>query len=152
MSSSDGITIGTRGSALAMAQAAILRDALRDIGVEVRVEAITTDGDLRAPDTAWGEGAFVTAIETALLDGRVDVAIHSAKDLPTDEDARLTIAAYLAREDPRDALVVAVPPGAGDLPSADSATNRRSTLPASQRRREVTGQRRCVCQSAPHRQ
>ena len=67
---------------------------------------IETDGDRRAPDTAWGEGAFVAAIERALLDRRVDVAVHSAKDVPTDEDPRLRIAAYLPRADPRDALVV----------------------------------------------
>ena len=59
-----------------------------------------------APDTAWGEGAFVGAIEQALLDGRVDVAVHSAKDVPIDGDARLRSVAYLARADPRDVLVV----------------------------------------------
>jgi hydroxymethylbilane synthase len=67
---------------------------------------IETEGDRRSPDTAWGEGAFVAAIEAALLEGRVDVAVHSAKDIPTDEPPGLRIAAYLPRADPRDALVV----------------------------------------------
>ena len=89
-----------------MAQATLVRDALRHAGRPSRIVVIETDGDRRAPDTAWGEGAFVAAIEHALLAGRVDVAVHSAKDVPTEEDPRLRIAAYLPRADPRDALVV----------------------------------------------
>ena len=111
-----------------MAQATIVRDALEAAGVSTRIVPITTAGDVRAPDTAWGEGAFVTAIESALLDGRIDVAIHSAKDVPTEEDPRLTIAAYLPRADPRDALVVA--------PSAAGGGRHRldlDTLPAGSR-------------------
>ena len=65
---------------------------------------VETDGDRRAPDTAWGEGVFVAALEDALLDGRVDLAVHSAKDVPTEMDDRLRIGAYLSRADPRDAL------------------------------------------------
>jgi hydroxymethylbilane synthase len=116
------LAIGTRASALAMVQATIVRDALAAIGVVARLVPITTDGDVRAPDTAWGEGAFVTAIETALIDGRIDLAIHSAKDVPTDEDHRLTIAAYLPREDPRDVLVVAADPGAAGDVATDLAS------------------------------
>jgi hydroxymethylbilane synthase len=81
-------------------------EALTAAGRESTVVVIETAGDRRAPDTAWGEGAFVAAIERALLDDRVDVAVHSAKDVPTDEDPRLRIAAYLPRADPRDALVM----------------------------------------------
>jgi hydroxymethylbilane synthase len=103
---SGAIAIGTRGSALARAQANLVREVLERAGHSCRVVIIETDGDRRAPDTTWGEGAFVAAIERALLDGAVDVAVHSAKDLPTDEDPRLRIAAYLPRADPRDALVV----------------------------------------------
>jgi hydroxymethylbilane synthase len=100
------IAIGSRGSALALAQARLVEDALAREGRAYRIVVIETEGDRRAPDTAWGEGAFVAAIERALLDGRVDVAVHSAKDIPTEEDPRLRIGAYLPRADPRDALVV----------------------------------------------
>ncbi|MGK2851206.1 MAG: hydroxymethylbilane synthase [Candidatus Limnocylindrales bacterium] len=102
------IRIGTRGSALALVQAQLVAAALGESGVDVGIEAIATDGDRRSPDTTWGEGAFVTAIEQALLSGTVDVAVHSAKDVPTDEDPRLTIAAYLPREWPEDVLVLQV--------------------------------------------
>jgi hydroxymethylbilane synthase len=101
------IRIGTRGSALALAQARLTAAAFAGQGLSVRLVKVETDGDRRAPDTAWGEGAFVKAIERALLDRDVDVAVHSAKDVPTDEDPRLTVAAYLPRADARDALVTA---------------------------------------------
>jgi hydroxymethylbilane synthase len=101
------IRIGTRGSALALAQAWLVAAALRAAGRESELVVVQTEGDRRAPDTAWGEGAFVGAIEQALLDGRIDVGVHSAKDLPTDEDPRLKIVAFLPRAEPRDALVVA---------------------------------------------
>lgn len=103
-----GIAIGSRGSLLALAQARLVVEALERAGRISRIVVVETEGDRRAPAAAWGEGAFVAAIERALLAGHVDVAIHSAKDVPTDEDPRLRIAAYLAREDPRDALVVRV--------------------------------------------
>jgi hydroxymethylbilane synthase len=100
------VAIGSRGSVLALAQATLVHDALEQAGKSSRIVIIETEGDRRAPDTAWGEGAFVAAIEQDLLAGRVDVAVHSAKDVPTDGDPRLRIAAYLPRADPRDALVV----------------------------------------------
>jgi hydroxymethylbilane synthase len=113
------IAIGSRGSALALAQARLVDEALRSRGHASRIVIIETEGDRRAPDTAWGEGAFVTAIERALSDRRIDVAVHSAKDVPTEEDPRLSIGAYLPRADPRDALVVRAGATAGrvdDLP------------------------------------
>jgi len=100
------ILIGTRGSALALAQARLVAAAFEHEGRPIRLVVVETEGDRRAPDTAWGEGAFVAAIEQALLDGRVDVAVHSAKDVPTEEDPRLRIGAFLLRADPRDVLVV----------------------------------------------
>jgi hydroxymethylbilane synthase len=103
---SPALRVGTRGSALAMAQARLVARALEAAGARCETVIVETAGDRRAPDTPWGEGAFVAAIEEALLEGRVDVAVHSAKDVPTREDARLRIAAYLPRLDPRDALVV----------------------------------------------
>jgi len=100
------ISIGSRGSPLALAQAKLVAQAFELGGRPSRVVIVETDGDRRAPDTAWGEGAFVAAIELALRAGRVDVAVHSAKDVPTEEDPWLRIGAYLPRADPRDALVV----------------------------------------------
>jgi hydroxymethylbilane synthase len=114
------LRIGTRGSALALAQATLVRDALRARGAEVGLVTIVTEGDRHAVDTPWGEGAFVTAIEAALRDGRVDVAVHSAKDVPIDGDGRLRIGAYLPREEPLDVIVVRpgeAPTGLADLPA-----------------------------------
>ncbi len=107
MSTVPPIRIGTRGSALALAQARQVVAAFERTGRSATTVLIETEGDRRAPDTAWGEGAFVTAIEDALISGHVDVAVHSAKDVPTVQDPRLRITAFLPRADPRDALVVA---------------------------------------------
>ena len=68
------IAIGSRGSALALAQAKLVYEALEHEGHASRVVIIETEGDRRAPDTAWGEGAFVAAIERALQGGVIDVA------------------------------------------------------------------------------
>jgi hydroxymethylbilane synthase len=100
------IRIGTRGSALARAQAGFVAAALDALGQPHEVVIVETDGDRRIPDTVWGEGAFVLAIERALLDDRIDLAVHSAKDVPTDENDRLRIVAYLPRAEPGDALVL----------------------------------------------
>ncbi len=102
------IRIGSRGSKLALVQAQWVADRLSAAGIPFELVLIRTAGDDRALDTAWGEGAFVTAIEQALLDGRIDAAVHSAKDVPTVENQRLSIAAWTTREDPRDALVCRV--------------------------------------------
>jgi hydroxymethylbilane synthase len=102
------LRIGTRGSQLALVQANWVAARLAEHGVATEITVIRTEGDDRPVDTAWGEGAFVGRIVGALLDGSVDLAVHSAKDVPTDEHPRLTIAAYPPREDPRDALVCRV--------------------------------------------
>lgn len=133
------VLIGTRGSALARAQAALVAQAIAVEGRPHRIVVVETAGDRRAPDTAWGEGAFVAAIERALLDGRVDLAVHSAKDVPTDEDPRLRIAAFLPRADARDALVGPVGSGLRSLddlpPGAVIGTDspRRSAFVRAQR-------------------
>jgi hydroxymethylbilane synthase len=106
MSASHPLRLGTRGSALAQIQANLIAAALRRNGQDVDLVTIVTDGDVRPPDTAWGEGAFVGAIELALVEGRVDLAVHSAKDVPIAQAPGLTIAAYPDRADPRDALVL----------------------------------------------
>jgi hydroxymethylbilane synthase len=96
------IRIGTRGSALARAQAQIVADALG--GAELVL--ISTAGDRSArPIRELGDGVFVTAIEDALRAGEIDVAVHSLKDLPTAMAPDLAIAAIPAREDPRDLCV-----------------------------------------------
>src|SRR6476646_10389145 len=90
--------LGTRGSALALAQAKLVAKALG--GAEI-VPIKTQDGAARGGDKA----RFVREIERALLDGEVDVGVHSAKDLPTERPEGLDIAGVLAREDPRDAFI-----------------------------------------------
>jgi hydroxymethylbilane synthase len=99
------LRLGTRGSRLALVQSELVAARLRAGGVQVELKTIVSDGDLRAPDTPIGEGIFVTALERALVAGDIDLAVHSAKDLPLDEDPQLVIAAYPERADARDALV-----------------------------------------------
>lgn len=101
------VRLGTRGSSLARRQSALVADLLRGAGAAVELVPIVTEGDVRPPDTAWGEGAFVGALEAALRRGEIDLAVHSAKDVPLDTD--LPITAYPLRVDPRDALVTRVP-------------------------------------------
>jgi hydroxymethylbilane synthase len=104
------ITIGTRSSKLALTQTNMIKAALESAhpGLEVRIEHITTKGDiiLDRPLSAIGDkGLFVTEIEDAMREGRVDLAVHSAKDLPSDLPEDMVLAAFPPREDPRDALV-----------------------------------------------
>ncbi len=115
------VRVGTRGSRLALAQAEEAIRGLRGAGVEVELVVVRTAGDDHpsSPLPPLGVGAFVRELEQALRDGRVDVAVHSAKDLPTDDPPDLVVAAYLERGDPRDALVsrsglrlLDLPPGA----------------------------------------
>jgi len=109
------LTIGSRGSPLALWQANAVRAALLaahpDLAPErVAVEAIKTSGDKiqdRLLREAGGKGLFTKEIEEALLDGRIDLAVHSSKDMPTDLPGGLVLAAFLEREDPRDALIAA---------------------------------------------
>ena len=99
------IRLGTRGSMLALAQSDWVAGRLRSAGHDVEVVRIVTEGDLRPVDTVPGEGIFVAAIANALKRGEIDVAVHSAKDVPLEEESDLVIAAYPERADPRDALV-----------------------------------------------
>src|ERR1700758_367942 len=107
------LRVGTRGSRLALTQAGQAAGRLRRAGVEIALVPITTAGD-RDRTRPFGEigerGVFVKELEEALLDGRIDVAVHSAKDMTSTDAAGLVVGAYLAREDPRDALC-----GAGEL-------------------------------------
>jgi hydroxymethylbilane synthase len=105
------LIIGSRGSKLALWQAEWVRSSLAALypQTEVRIEVIKTTGDVLkdAPlSIIGGKGVFTREIEEALLDGRIDLAVHSLKDLPTILPAGLTIAAITEREDARDALVL----------------------------------------------
>lgn len=97
------LVVGTRGSALALAQA---RSIVEQLGGSAELRVIRTAGDASgAPLATLGDGAFVVAIERALLAGEIDVAVHSLKDLPTEDRPDLRIAAIPPREDPRDVLI-----------------------------------------------
>ena len=112
------IRIGTRGSLLATTQAGTVRDALQALGHDAELVIISTEGDRSsAPIAEIGVGVFTTALRDAIADGRVDVAVHSYKDLPTAEDPRLVIAAVPPRADPRDALVARDGLVLGELPA-----------------------------------
>jgi hydroxymethylbilane synthase len=102
------VRVGSRGSRLALTQAAHAADALRVPGVEIAFVPITTTGDRdrKRPFGQIGErGVFVKEIEEALLAGRIDVAVHSAKDMTSTDTSGLVVGAYLERDDPRDALI-----------------------------------------------
>jgi|SRR5579883_386210 hydroxymethylbilane synthase len=102
------IRIGSRGSQLALWQANHIADALRTAGHEVSINIIRTTGDAFqniAFNQVGTKGMFTREIEEALLNGRIDLAVHSLKDLPTELDPAFTIAATPKREDPRDAFV-----------------------------------------------
>jgi hydroxymethylbilane synthase len=112
------LRIGTRASALARTQTDLVANAL---GVPFEIVHIVTEGDRSAAAVTQlgGTGVFVSALRTALLEGEIDVAVHSFKDLPTAPAEGITIAAVPTREDPRDALVARdglvlaeLPPGA----------------------------------------
>ncbi|WP_196807916.1 hydroxymethylbilane synthase [Mycobacterium sp. 141] len=109
--------IGTRGSLLATTQAGHVRDALLAAGHPCELVIISTDGDRSsAPIAEIGVGVFTAALREAVDDGRVDMAVHSYKDLPTAADERFVIAAIPPREDPRDALVARGGLVLGELP------------------------------------
>jgi len=101
------LRIGSRGSRLALTQAELAAERLRRDGVEIALVPITTAGD-KDRTKPFGEigsrGVFVKEIEEALLAGRIDVAVHSAKDMTSSDTEGLVVGAYLTREDARDAL------------------------------------------------
>ncbi|NUR77233.1 MAG: hydroxymethylbilane synthase [Thermoleophilia bacterium] len=102
------VRIGSRGSRLALTQAEHAAALLRRPGLEIALVPITTAGDRdrTRPFGQIGErGVFVKEIEEALLSGRIDIAVHSAKDMTSEDTAGLVVGAYLERDDPRDALV-----------------------------------------------
>ncbi|HEX8013378.1 MAG TPA: hydroxymethylbilane synthase [Casimicrobiaceae bacterium] len=123
MPAPERLVIATRQSALALWQAEHVRDRLRALYPQCRVEllGLTTQGDraLEQPlADIGGKGLFIKELEQAMADGRAELAAHSLKDVPMDVPAGFTLAAIMAREDPRDAFVsnahrslAAMPPG-----------------------------------------
>lgn len=118
------LVIGSRGSKLALTQARFVQSELERVvpSVEIRIEIITTSGDVKTEPLAviGGTGVFTKELEDALLSRRIDLAVHSLKDLPTIIPDGLTIAAICKREDPRDALVLNQTKGSATNPSLDS--------------------------------
>jgi hydroxymethylbilane synthase len=106
----DHLVIGSRGSKLALTQAGMIKGELEALSpsFEIRIEIIKTSGDVKTDPLSiiGGKGVFTKELEEALLDGRIDIAVHSLKDLPTLVPERLAIAAICKREDRRDALVL----------------------------------------------
>ena len=107
--SADKIVIATRKSPLALKQADLVAELIRHkLSFDVELLPMSTTGDRQ---TSWslqdkgGKGLFTKELESALLENRADIAVHSAKDLPTENPNGLTLAAFLKREDPRDVLV-----------------------------------------------
>ena len=131
------IVIGTRGSTLALCQAQIVQTKLEERfprkTFAVKTIKARADQNPELPLIAMGgEGVFVKELEHALLDGRIDLAVHSMKDLPLEIPRELTIASVLEREEPRDALVSRSKTGLDELPSGSrvgtSSLRRRSQL------------------------
>ena len=112
------LRIGSRGSQLALWQANHISALLRERGHEVELEIIKTTGD-KILDVAlprWTKGMFTKEIEEALLEGRVDLAVHSLKDLPTELAPEFEIAAITVRENPQDAFLSRHFDSINDLP------------------------------------
>jgi hydroxymethylbilane synthase len=112
----DRLTIGTRGSALALAQTNYVMKLLREYhnDIDIRIKIIKTTGDIRFDkplNEIGGKGVFLKEIEEALLEDQIDLAVHSMKDVPIELQQGLSIAAIPKREDPRDAFVCKEPKG-----------------------------------------
>ena len=134
----DVLKIGTRGSALALAQAHETRARLMAAhglpGEAFEIVVISTSGDRiqdRPLSEAGGKGLFTKEIEEALLDGRIDIAVHSSKDMPTVLPEGLELSAFLEREDVRDAFIGRAAAKLADLPEravVGSSSLRRQAL------------------------
>jgi hydroxymethylbilane synthase len=113
------LRLGTRRSALATTQSEWVAQQLRALGHTVELVEVTTEGDTSTASlsTLGGTGVFAAALRRALLDGQVDLAVHSLKDLPTTPEPGLVVAAIPVREDPRDVLVSSGGVTLGELPT-----------------------------------
>ena len=136
----DSLVIGSRGSKLALVQAQMVKTQLALLypALEVRIEIIKTSGDVKTDPLSviGGKGVFTKELEDALLDRRIDIAVHSLKDLPTVIPETLVIAAMCKREDPRDALVLSrLNPKSGAAKPSVAALPKGSTIGTSSPRR-----------------
>lgn len=127
------IVIGSRASRLAVRQAVIVMECIRSAHphIEISMETFVTTGDKildKNLDQIGGKGLFVRELDQALLNGRIDIAVHSLKDMPMDTPSELPILAYSVREDPRDALV---------LPQGTEAWNGKGVVGCSSARRKL---------------
>lgn len=112
------LRLGTRRSELARTQSTWVAERIRARGVEVELVEVVTEGDVNRASLAaiGGTGVFAAALRRALLDGEVDLAVHSLKDLPVAPHPGLVVAAVPVREDPRDVLVASGGRTLGELP------------------------------------
>lgn len=140
------IRIGTRGSRLAVAQAKLVQEAIAKAGEGVKTELVIlhTRGDKnldKALSEIGDKGVFVSEFEEALLEGRIDLAVHSAKDLPARLAGGLSIAAVLPRADVRDVLVL---PRGGRMPGVlgETQDGRPFVLGTGSRRRQLQAKKR----------
>lgn len=128
------IRIGSRESKLAVVQSELVMDLIRQAHPEIELELITmkTTGDIildRSLDQIGGKGLFVKELDQALRDGRIDIAVHSLKDMPMETPEDLPLLAFSKREDPRDVLVL--PKGSGsdaEKPIGSSSARRNLQL------------------------
>ncbi len=126
MNSGQKLRIGTRASALARWQAEWVAGQLAKLGADVELVFLATEGDVKAGPIGQigGQGLFTKRIQQALLDGEVDAAVHSLKDLPTESFDGLTIAAVPPRESPHDVLVCRESSSLDELPGGAPARSR----------------------------
>ena len=127
------IRIGSRESKLAVIQSEMIMDLIRQAHPEIRLELVTmkTTGDMildRSLDKVGGKGLFVKELDQALRDHRIDIAVHSLKDMPMDTPEDLPLLAFSKREDPRDALV---------LPQAEDENHSGKPVGSSSARRNL---------------
>src|SRR3972149_812703 len=117
------LRIGTRGSKLALAQANLVASILSKKGVKTHIKIIKTCGDTftdRPLHEVQGFGVFVREIDDAMLEGGIDIAVHSMKDVPTERPPELTIAAVMKRDSPYDFLLTRDGTKLKDLPSGST--------------------------------
>lgn len=129
------LRIGTRGSKLALAQANLVKDLLAKKGINTELKIIKTSGDTftdRPLHEVQGFGVFVREIDDSMLAGKIDIAVHSMKDVPTERPAELTIAAVMKRDSPYDFLLTRNNTKLKDLPKGatigTTSLRRRSQL------------------------